>query len=1526
MASSAQESLRAALTRLLVPADGGPPTADDLADVLWIAGLAGLAGLGASAASEQPPSEQPPSEQPPSEQPSPAGEPTGPDDRPEPPAAERPPPPADRPPHPVGFGPPPERPSAGPRAALHALGGGHGPGGVGAGGHTVQVTQPPALGDPLALARALRPLRRLTDAPGEPLLDEEATAEATAETGILFPVRRPARQLHFSVDLLVDTGATMAVWHRLGSELSALLERHGAFADVRGWALGTDTEVPTLAPLRRSHRRRPAASPVARAGWERPLKDPTGRRILLVLTDGVGPAWYGGELPAFLAASAAVRPTAALQVLPRRLWHRTGLRTAPVEARASGAGRPVPAFRSEAALPGVPRGARGAARRARVRWLPVLEVDADWLAPWAGLTAGRTSGWTPILAAPLDAELRPQRPAGPAEDPATPAERVARFRAGGSPTAYRLACHLSAAPLSLPVMRLVQRATVPESVQTDLAELFVSGLLEPRGEAAGDPDEQVYDFRPGVREELLAELTRTESVHVLVDVLAKVSGRVAATFGGTLDFRALATPAGGGAALEERSLPFAEVAVAVLAGAGGRHAEVAARLTEALERAPRGEAAAPGPGPHRWELLTPVPPVQSPPDPPAMIGRRHELATLAAAFSPTRDTGRPAVVVLAGARGMGRRRLVQEYVRAHGGRHPFVHWIDARRPGSVSQGLERLWQALAPSGAVFDEASLDPLWERLARHRDWLVVLDGVPRGTWTSDARLPFFLPRLGRGCVIVTTESVGAWQHRAAVIVPVRTLGEDELRQELTERLGRSHDPGDHRQDRALRRLARRLPRIPSELAARDLDAELAAALAESDTAADEWNTVSGGVTVGSVIQGSTINVHMPLRAPMTSLPARSGAFTGREAELDELIRFLTPVEPGTRPYRSALVSGMPGVGKSELVVQAAGEALERGWYPGGVLYLDLAGNRTDSGLTTGPALEMLLRALGADPSEVAADLQDRIARYRSSLVSHARSAGPVLVVLDNAADAAQVSPLLPVDGFVTALVTSRSTLPLDARLFDVGVLSADASLRLLENRLRWLRGNDTRITGAPDQAEALAGLCGGLPLALTICARLLADAPTRPLRSLVERLSDPRVRLDRLSRQDQSVRAALGASYRRLPEDQARLFRLLSVFPHPDVTTEAAARLADLDVPATEDLLAELALTHLVDAAPTWGHWSVHPLVTLYAVGLRTEHADNQDHAFERLLAHYCSTAEAAVHHLDHGFTGRFHGAEEIVAWLEAERPVLFPLVRFAAFTLATPLTTLLTRVRRFDDLAVVADTMLDILRRDDNRDDEAWFLAHLRRELDGVRPWSDDVPEDQRAAFDRLVRLGDETRTAEALHVSLHLAGADAGPGRQMVAEVLRDLVGDLAAADLGTGLRFTISDSPDPLRTAAAIVMELWQRLRARPPVRRSLGLAIFSGPHRDQAPGARELTARLEDMLYSPNMPIAALVISRSVMETVRRRIGAATTVFTPVADGEAYLFTGGVRLLLMGLARSAAGSADGPRPGPDGPTDVSGV
>nr|BEK70208.1 hypothetical protein KPHV_74350 [Kitasatospora purpeofusca] len=1578
------EGLTEALTGLLRQADGGPQP-QDLADVLWIAGLAGLLepppppapppSPSPSPSPPTPPLPMPPSVPRPSAAPRPARArpkstvvpwqsspplpdgrtPTGPA-----PAVAVPPPP-----------PPPVRPPTGPHVALHHRPGSHGhsenpgadePGDTDrAGGHVIRVTQPAALDGGLALARALRPLRRAVDAPGRATLDEEATAEATAETGILLPAWRPAQQPRFSVDLLVDTGATMAVWHRLAGELSTLLERHGAFADVRCWALDTDRSVPTLTPF---HQRRPGAPAAARAGWSRPLNDPTDRRILLVLTDGVGPAWYGKELPEFLAGVAAARPAAALQVLPRRLWHRTALRTALVAARASVAGRPVPAFRSDAALPGIPPGTRGAEARADIRWLPVLEVDADWITPWADLTAGRTSGWTPMLAAPIAGMPERQRPTRPAGTPATPAERVARFRAGSSPAAYRLACHLAAAPLSLPVMRLVQRATVPESGQTDLAELFLSGLIAPRGGTATDPDEQVYDFRDGVRKELLAELTRTEAVQVLEHVLTKVSGRVAATFGGTRDFRAVARLVGavdvgeeadGQVRLSARSLPFAEVAVTVLASAGGQHAALAARLAEAVGRTTRGAEATrsplPGPPP-RPDRLSPVRPVLSPPEPARMIGRKRELAALAAAFDPDRAASgppeQPAVAVVVGDAGMGRRRLVQEYVQAYGDRHSFTHWIDAASPDSVERGLLRLWNALTPVDEPFD-ASVQ-LGDRLAEHRDWLVVLDNH-RGAGRSDGlHRPFDMsPLRGRGCVLVTTDSLATWPAPGATVIELGPLRTDEVLDELRARLGPGYAPDDPQQARSLLRLARQLPHRPNTLADIDLDAELRHALAAAPDPSPR-RTSSGRVLVDTTVRGTPMTLRLPFPASPTrsGFPPPSPGFTGRAGALTALLSFLTPTEPGRFPTRTAVVTGPPGVGKTELALQGATTALERGWYPGGALYLDLRRHTDPSVPHNTPGLAALLRALDVPVGIVPQDPQNQRDLFHDVLAQLSAEAGPVLLVLDNAPRHLDLAPYLPLDGRVTTLVTSRHSLPIDAARFELQPMTADDSVELLRNRLLLARPDDPRLTVAVRPAEALAELCDGLPLALVFCAaRLVADPGLRVI-DLAQELRDPRHRLDAIGHDGQNLREAFTASYVELSSSEARLFRLLSVYPHPELSNDVAAALASIDILVAEQLMAALSHAHLVEPAPTRDHWRFPPLLRLFALGESETKAglDDRANALTRLLNHYHQAATAAdapwsrdpisrIRTGVGGYAARFLDPERARAWLEAERPIMLALVPFAAEHGDAEAAAAFTRValrlllaeRRFDDLAAVADETVRAVRQRGHDAGELQFVRTLLQAMADARIRIETLPLDQRTALDQVLRLASRGARTDQLHLAVQVANASQW-AMLVLNEVLHDVLrmstveGTLVRPGPGFGAEWllTFPEPGDPLATAGLVLLDLWDRLKRldfstgpRTPV----AVSVFHGDPPDLLPGASRLRSRVTGTAYHREKPIAAVTVSLQVLTMLTQQFGRdLANSFDLLAPGDAaapaevatYVYTGDPQLLGLILSRLVTG------------------
>ncbi|MET7380242.1 SAV_2336 N-terminal domain-related protein [Streptomyces sp. NPDC005526] len=802
--------LRAELARLL--AAERAPEARDALDVLYIARLSGLDPVDWTHLGD-------------------GTDPTP----PAPPADSLPPsPPADEP-----------TPAPGPAPVLEQLTAQlHLPGGTGGtaparpgGAHAIRVAQPPALPDPLSLTRALRPLRRWVPSPHARVLDVEATAAASGEIGLLLPVLRPAAERRFSVDLLIDTGTTMTVWHRLAGELRTLLARHGAFADVRAWALHTDGPEPTLAPFRSGTR---AASPTRR--WRQALADPAGRRAVLVLTDAVGPAWYGTELPAALADWSRRRPVAALQVLPSRLWHRTALGTSPVRARGTEAASATLEVRSSGPLPGIPRGRAGAADRERIRWLPVLEADDAWLAPWARLVSGRTTDWVPLHAAPLTVVERP-RPVGPSEEPATPAAWVEHFEEGYSPEAFRLLRLLAAAPLSLPVMRLVQRAMLPSSTHMHLAEIFLSGLLvrrTPPGPGE-DPDRVLYDFRPGVREALLGRLTRTESLRVLRRVLDGVSERVAATFGGVTDFGALVAAVGAegdgaldGLELPEESRAFAEVAVAVIGGVGGDYKEVAARLgVRGSGAAARGVPAEAEPEPEpevvegrrsRWlpwrrrarsivagaggggvnfpggrgrsnewglpELPAPYTYVRS--DAVGLLVRRL-LAISPRTVGGGYPLSGPTTWLIEGGQGTGKTTLAVDCARRMTEDFTLVRWIRAHSREVLLEELNTLADDLGIPAAV-PRTRLLHLHDHLRAHPGWLLIYDGVTQQTLQRDDRVPeswwnVCLPPRGYGALLVTLSGGTRWPDSAYERVTLGDLHRDEAISYLARSLESQH-----------------------------------------------------------------------------------------------------------------------------------------------------------------------------------------------------------------------------------------------------------------------------------------------------------------------------------------------------------------------------------------------------------------------------------------------------------------------------------------------------------------------------------------------------------------------------------------------------------------------------------------------------------------------------------------------------------------------------------------------------------------
>ncbi|WP_371654669.1 MULTISPECIES: SAV_2336 N-terminal domain-related protein [unclassified Streptomyces] len=464
------------------------PTAQELADALWLAGFAG-------------PLARP---------------------RPQGPDAVRPVTggPGVKPPDPVdGAGPAPaervrEHTPGGPvvrtyqgQADLFTPGPGTGPGpGGGAGGAPggsdgVRVAAPAAatLPEPLALQRALRPLQhyRPPARTAARRLDEQATADRAADTGLILPVLRPDRRRQARLALLMDVSSSTVVWEQTLDELRQVCERAGAFREVQLHYLHEGTD----------GRPRVAAGVAAGGHLADPSQfwDPAGRQLTLLLSDCAGPMWRSGQLHRLLYGWARTAPLAVVQPLPQRMWRSTHLPTRQGVLRR----REGPAGRLEFRPRRPERG-----REARGIPVPVLALRQSSFGAWARLVSGSTEQTMEAAVGRVRADHGPAAGSTRAEQALAPAERVAAFRATASPDAAQLAACLSAAPLVLPVMQLVQRAMLVDSGPEVLAEVLLSGLLRVCDEESGGglPG---YVFLDGVREELLEHLGAGSAILVL---------------------------------------------------------------------------------------------------------------------------------------------------------------------------------------------------------------------------------------------------------------------------------------------------------------------------------------------------------------------------------------------------------------------------------------------------------------------------------------------------------------------------------------------------------------------------------------------------------------------------------------------------------------------------------------------------------------------------------------------------------------------------------------------------------------------------------------------------------------------------------------------------------------------------------------------------------------------------------------------------------------------------------------------------
>ena len=379
----------------------------------------------------------------------------------------------------------------------------------------VRIPEAVALRNRREIAKALRPLMRKVPSRWRQAIAEEETAIRIAEDQIWSPVVKPEPERWLELAIVVEVTNLVDVWRDTIAEFQHLMERHGAFRDVRTWQLQTGANQPQLFLQTATGLNRKPRSP-------RELLDAGGRRLILFLSDCTSKAWRSGQILTLLQSWSRENPVTLVQLLPENYWDRSALREGTLVAMRS---QLAGALSRDWILDGL-----SARLRQRLRGglrLPVVTMQPQSLGWWASAIAAvgeqQTTGIV-LHSHTFENNKQEESVSAKSTEPLTAKQLVQRFRGTASEKAQELADMMAVLPVNWSVLRLLQKNLVQRSAETlqetaalYLAEIFLSGLLCPV--ATDDKSKQTqYNFVEGVRKQLLGAIPISEARDVGEDI------------------------------------------------------------------------------------------------------------------------------------------------------------------------------------------------------------------------------------------------------------------------------------------------------------------------------------------------------------------------------------------------------------------------------------------------------------------------------------------------------------------------------------------------------------------------------------------------------------------------------------------------------------------------------------------------------------------------------------------------------------------------------------------------------------------------------------------------------------------------------------------------------------------------------------------------------------------------------------------------------------------------------------------------